>query len=197
MFVQRLHQFATLQEIGEKIEKGFVNTRELKHFLGQICCESYPNAAQFRSERDSLEANSPTYSESFECPESRQWGEWKLGRIPKFLFDDASWSVSSPSSAPAEDEGFKQQFSKALQYYMSRCQHHIHRLVVNPITKEEKRIVPHACASRKNKKECKHEAPWTNRVSPEWMKEPVLICKGIAKGLSSKRVACEIGWDRH
>ena len=52
---------------------------------------------------------------------------------------------------------------------------------LTPKTKQEKRLVPNACASRKNKRECKHEAPWTNRLSPEWMTTPLLVCKGIAK----------------
>ena len=34
MFVQRLHQYSTLQDIADKIEKGLVNATDLKHFLG-------------------------------------------------------------------------------------------------------------------------------------------------------------------
>ena len=34
---------------------------------------------------------------------------------------------------------------------------------------------------KKNKNECKHGAPWTNKMSPEWMTQPLLVCKGIAK----------------
>ena len=64
---------------------------------------------------------------------------------------------------------------------MSRCQHHIHRLVTDPKTKQEKRIIPNACMGKRNKKECKHEAPWSNRVSPAWMTRPLLVCKGSAK----------------
>ena len=58
MFVQRLHQFATLKEIGQKIEEGLVEATELKHFLGQICCEKYPDVERFRQERESLENTS-------------------------------------------------------------------------------------------------------------------------------------------
>ena len=36
------------------------------------------------------------------------------------------------------------------------------------------------------KKECKHEAPWTNRVSPDWMTSPLLVCKNIAKQFKLK-----------
>ena len=31
-----------------------------------------------------------------------------------------------------------------------------------------------------NQAKCKHEAPWTNRVSPTWMTKPLLVCRGIA-----------------
>ena len=83
----------------------------------------------------------------------------------------------------------------ALQHFMSRCQHHVHRLVTDPKTKEEKRLVPNACAAKHNKKECKHEAPWTNRVSPEWMTEPLVVCKGLAKkfGLRTRGVRNWLG----
>ena len=81
---------------------------------------------------------------------------------------------------------FKEQYNNALQYFMSRCQHHIHKLATDPKTKEQKRLVPNACASKKNRKECKHEAPWTNRVSPTWMSTPLTVCKGIAKKFGLK-----------
>ena len=67
------------------------------------------------------------------------------------------------------------------QYVQSHCQHHVHKLVRNPKTGEKKRMIPNACACKNNPKECKHEAPWTNRVSPKWMTQPLLVCKGLAK----------------
>ena len=33
LFVQRLHQFATLEDIAKKMQDGLVNSSELKHFL--------------------------------------------------------------------------------------------------------------------------------------------------------------------
>ena len=104
-----------------------------------------------------------------------------MGRPPRFLYDDARAPVNSPALATRDGEAFKETSDGALQYFMSRCQHHIHRRVVDPKTKQEKRLGPNACASKKNKRECKREAPWTNRVSPEWMTTPLLVCKGIAK----------------
>ena len=59
MFVQRLHQFSTLKAIAAKLAEGLVKATELKHFLGQLCCESYPDAEQFLRERETLERNFP------------------------------------------------------------------------------------------------------------------------------------------
>ena len=59
----------------------------------------------------------------------------------------------------------------------ARCQHHIHRLD----TATGKRFIPNACRSKTKPGACKHEAPWTDRVSPRWMREPLLICQGLAK----------------
>jgi len=189
MFVQRLHQFATLKEIAEKLEEGLVRAEELKHFLGQICRVSYPDLEQFKNERESLEKNFPTYGENTECQEgTRKWGEIKLGRLPSKLYDDArdmpdSFARSSckRTTSPVHLNGgaeFASFFWRAFQFFQSRCQHHIHKRVVDPKTKQEKRLIPNACASKKNKKECKHGAPWTNRVNHD---KPLIVCKGIAK----------------
>ena len=45
----------------------------------------------------------------------------------------------------------------------------------------EKRVIPNACRSSANQAKCKHEAPWTNRMSPAWMTQPLVVCKGVAK----------------
>ena len=159
MFVQRLHQFATLKEIADRITEGLVNATELKHFLGQICCESYPDANQFLQERDSLEKNFPAYSESSECSGPPMRGGLKLGRMPRFLYDDARTALHSSPCGHNEQaaklcggdggEAFRYEFARALQYFMSRCQHHIHRMVIDPKTKQERRLVPNPCASKK------------------------------------------------
>eukprot|EP00959_Pyramimonas_sp_CCMP1952_P150958 3159070-Pyramimonas_sp.AAC.1 len=190
MFVQRLHQYATLKEIAEKIEEGLVQAEELKNFLGEICCESYTDVQQFNRDRASLEENFPTYAEKTECSGTDpRWGEFNLGRLkmytdsredPECSTRSAQDKTTSPVNT-SEGDGFRAWFNRAFQYFQSRCQHHIHRLVVDPKTKQEKRLIPNACRSKNNKRECKHEAPWTNRVSPEWMTAPLLVCKGIAK----------------
>eukprot|EP00959_Pyramimonas_sp_CCMP1952_P202815 4241703-Pyramimonas_sp.AAC.1 len=96
--------------------------------------------------RSSLEQNFPTYSEASECSGLPSWGELKLGRLS--LHDDARTGVgSSAQGAPGEAQKlgmscdgatFKAKCNNALQYFMCRCQHHIHRLVMDSKTKQEK-----------------------------------------------------------
>ena len=46
LFVQRLHQFASMKEIAVALEAKLVCAQELKDFLSNICCESYSNLAE-------------------------------------------------------------------------------------------------------------------------------------------------------
>ena len=197
-FVQRLHQFASMKEIAELLEAKLVHAQDLKDFLANICCEQYADVHLHRREVASLEANFPTYSEKTECTNGFRWGAFKLGRLPRFLWEDvekiteeikfpaaqldshavqsaALSPTSSPEEAHLDAARYKQRFAEAFQYFQSRCQHHIHKLV------NGKRVVPNACRSRSKPTECKHEAPWTNRVSPVWMTQPLLVCKGLAR----------------
>ena len=145
-----------------------------------------------------LEENFPAYSEKTECVDGKpMWGEVKLGRIPEFIYEDAAndnandggvrnfyidevlhsiTGISNAHSAePDSCQAYKGKFDRCFQYLQSRCQHHIHKLV------NGKRIIPNACRSKTRANECKHGAPWTKQMSPTWMTEPVLICKGLAK----------------
>lgn len=80
-----------------------------------------------------------------------------------------------------DDNAYQANFAHCFQYFQSRCQHHIHKLV------NGKRIIPNACRSKTRQNECKHGAPWTDQVSPEWMTQPLLICKGLAKRFNLRR----------
>ena len=167
-FVQRLHQFANMKEIARDLQEGLVHASDLKNFLSNICCESYNDPSQFEEERSYIESAFPAFSEKTEALAEQRWGEVQLGRIPAFIYEDSKGDDDSPIM-------FKERFNRAFQFFQSRCQHHIHREV------NGKRPVPNACRSKTKPKECKHEAPWTNRMSPEWMRGPLLMCKGLAK----------------
>ena len=164
-------------QIAEMLEEKLVHASELKEFVGNICCETYADTDSHRANIPYVEANFPSYSEVPETQGDMTWGEYKLGRIPQFLYEDARrLQADEILSAPTfgTDE-FKQTFQRAFQFFQERCQHHIHKLV------DGKRVVPNACRSKTKPKECKHEAPWTIRLSPTWMTNPILVCKAIAK----------------
>ena len=82
------------------------------------------------------------YTESTECVGKPLWGEVKLGRIPAFIYEDAQevFTELRPQAMEEEAATYKEKFNKAFQYYQSRCQHHVHKLV------NGKRIIPNACS---------------------------------------------------
>ena len=158
-----------MREIAQLLEQRLVTAQELKDFLASICCERYENLEQFDNERASLEKSYPTYSEAQECGTDVRWGDFKLGRLPAFLYEDLSsrsqyvedsnQMSQSPVMSQAEDYGdaaqYRTTFGRAFQYFQSRCQHHTHKMV------NGKRIVPNACRSKCKPNQCKHEAPWS------------------------------------
>ena len=89
LFVQRLHQYCTLKEIAELLAAKLVETKDLKNFLANICCETYTDIEKHRANVEYLEAHFPAYSESSECQGEPIWGDFKLGRLPQFLYADA------------------------------------------------------------------------------------------------------------
>ena len=84
-------------------------------------------------------------------------------------------TAERPVTSAMDGATYMQKFYAAFQYFQSRCQHHIHQLSGG------KRPIPNSCRSKSKPSECKHEAPWTHRMSPTWMTEPLAICKGLAK----------------
>ena len=173
LFIQRVHQYSTMQEIAALLEEAIIESVELKQFLENLCVSTYTDLPKHLSEQEELEKNFPVYSEDTECAGEPVWGDVKLGRIPAFLYEDAQEVQSKiRSQTMAHDAAsFKAKFDHAFQYFQSRCQHHIHKI------KNGKRIIPNACKSKQNNNECKHGSPWNNLVSPEWMQGPLLICE--------------------
>ena len=100
----------------------------------------------------------------------RRGGIW----FPYFIFFDRPLLLPRRTPHSSIFSHARGPVSRAADF-QSRCQHHIHKMV------NGKRIVPNACRSKAKPTVCKHEAPWTNRVSPPWMTAPLVVCKGIAK----------------
>ena len=92
IFAQRAHQFTDLQEIGKRLEAGLLAADDLKNYLSNVCCESYPDVARAMDERSKVEHSFPSFAEKQECDSAPPytWGNWKLGRVPQFVYDDAA-----------------------------------------------------------------------------------------------------------
>ena len=62
-FGQRLHQYHSLYGIAKLLQEGIASAQELKDFLSNICCESYPDLAQYDANIADVEQNWPKFSE--------------------------------------------------------------------------------------------------------------------------------------
>jgi hypothetical protein len=168
-----------LKEIAELIEKGLASLDEFKQYISHICTEAYPDAERHEEEKKDIEVHWPRFDENCDATDGTcVWGDTRSGRIPSFVYNDRSFQQvqADAESRTQEASAYKAKYLKAFQYSQARCQHHMH-----PISKvTQKRVIPHACrpVGRKNKIECKHGAPWVEKLNYEG---PLLICKKIAK----------------
>ena len=92
-FIQRLHQYCNMVEIAERLEQALVNAADLKNYINNICCTTYPDVEKFNEDRDDLEKHFPSYAEYQEhqnTEQPRHCGECRLGQIPAFVRRDAS-----------------------------------------------------------------------------------------------------------
>ena len=109
LFVQRLHQFGTLQEIAENLEKGSRESDELKQLLASICVTSYSDLQTHLSDLPMLERDFPKYAEDTEVsPGHPVWGNVKLGRIPGFIYEDAKEDDTATGQASKTSEATRQ-----------------------------------------------------------------------------------------
>ena len=160
-----------------KLQEGLLKAEELQHYHAHICTESYPDLQHFVDNEEYIEDHCPAYSETSECTGAvKRWEAHKLGRVPGFVH-------KQPALEPA---AYAKQFDTTLQYYMERCQHHLHPLRFSEKEKKKIRIVPNGCLGAHTGKRCKHEFPKTNRVRVTSDAVPLLICKGIAKQFKLK-----------
>lgn len=108
LFVQRLHEYATMQEIADAFQTGLAQSWKLKLFVSNICCERYANLEAHQAKVEYLEDNFPAYSgKKAECERECGWGSVKLGRLPEFLYTDASRLREQESglATQGQDEG--------------------------------------------------------------------------------------------
>jgi len=172
-----------------------ITADDLKRFTENLCNENYPLSDALEAEVNELERRWPCFKET-DCEEQNptmEWGNFRYGRIPPFVWNDTGADYSSikpsmsPSSAKVLQEelhsdalAYQTQFARALQENLKCVQHHIHPKKSDPKKKSgsQKRTIPNACLSSKSGKECKAGFPMDNRLN---FGRPVLLCKGLAK----------------
>ena len=143
------------------------------------------------------------------------WGDLKLGRMPAFVRDDGGQNQAMAQGMSEEQRRscreqldadaavYKRRFDAALQYFQARCQHHIHPLRTTKKQgateprgmkrcrgqglETEIRIIPNACRAKGKPNECKHEAPWTNKLNCGRGARALLVCPGLAKKRKLRR----------
>ena len=87
-----------MEEIATKLEQALVHAVELKQFLANLRVTSYSDVQAFADEQNNSENHFPVYSETTECDTDKEWGAYKLGRIPEFCYTDASSTTTSVSA---------------------------------------------------------------------------------------------------
>ena len=91
----------------------------------ELCVEQYANLEAHEENVEYLEKNFPAYSENTECEQKCEWGSVKLGRLPEFLYTDASRLREEDSGiewkGPDEEAAqYKAQFWSAFQYFQDQ-----------------------------------------------------------------------------
>ena len=191
-YVQRVHQYKSLEEIGKLLEEALVTAADLKRFAEHLCNESYPLSEGLDEEINELERQWPCFKETdgaAQTPDgaaqtpTTTWGEHRIGRIPPFVWEDrgttysdvgASASPAAMSALHADAKAYSEHFARALQENLKSAQHHIHPKK----GASQQRTIPSTCLSSKSGKECKAGFPLDNRMHSG---RPVLLCKGLAK----------------
>lgn len=197
VYVQRLHQHKTLQDIMDIIKKDLTQVNALKEFQSWACREEHFLLKMHDAEIEDIERDWPAY---------KAVADNKLCVLPAFLASDPSTStwiqlVSSSGAgelsegAPSIDEQglsapfearllreqassdavvWRKKYMKHVQYVFSRVQHHMHK--INPAT--GKRCPLTACKKAGTKKDlCKHDFPKLAQMSNVVR----LVCKGVAR----------------
>ena len=191
-FVQRLHQYCTLQEIAELIKKRAVTASDWKDFVANLCCEHYPDEKSASGELPEIEKEWPRFKEegTTTCGAApTTWGKDRMGRHAPFLRQDKGDAYEDAvgegaqcklEALRADAAEYKRKFNTSLQFNQLRVQHHIHPM--DPHTK--KRYLPNTCKHLGHGKECKHDFPLTSRLNRG---KPLLLCKGLVKKMQLKR----------
>ena len=170
LYVQMLHQFSTLAEIGALLREGLVSVDAMKHFISVARCAAYPNLELFKEERANIEQTWPAYAKDL-----------SLSRPPRWAFDTVVPRLDSPdrlytSEWLAEGAEWEGIYMARLQHTFSRMNHHIHP-VCDKATGARRPLS--SCTTKSKPKDCRGGFPLDNELTPN----PLFVCACVAQQL--------------
>ena len=164
-FIERAHQYKTLNDIATMIKQGLLCCEELKAYHCWISCESYPDIQKHEHDDEAIERAWPTFQD-----------DTQLGRIPDFIWKDKGPHIYSKEESKedlkADGREYGRRYAKALQHNQSRVQHHRHKKDANGTRKPLA-----ACQDKQHKGECKHGFPKTKVLTDK----ALVVCPGVAQ----------------
>ena len=170
VFLQMVHQFANLAEIGQMLKDRLLSIDELKAFVDHARCAKYPDVQRFEQERNDLESMWPVYAKEDDlCRAPHYIWESINNHVPTSVLQSSTCLVDWRS----EGNDWTELHRQRLQYVLSHMNHHIHPLV-NTETGERRPLA--GCQPKNRPKECKGGFPLADQMTDI----PLLICKCIA-----------------
>ena len=111
LFLQMLIQFVNLCEVADRLREGLLSPEAIKRYVSYVRCASYPNHAQFLSERDAIEKHWPAFvdEDSLCCLPAHLWeqlltgpAEHRSGSTPATADGQTTASDGHPGYASGE-----------------------------------------------------------------------------------------------
>ena len=96
-YVQRLHQYRSLENIGMMLAKALFTADDLKRFTENLCNSNYPLSDALDAQVNELERRGSCFQEAY-CEGQNptlEWGTLCYDRIPPFIWHDTGPYYSS------------------------------------------------------------------------------------------------------
>jgi hypothetical protein len=170
MYIQMLPQFASLQELADKLREGIISSESWKEYVSYVRCAAYPDPATAERARNAVETSWPAYAtdDSLARLSAELWADTAGTTSPHIFrqdFEREAWAIDAAI--------WLARYDARLQHALLHMNHHVHPLV-NEETGE--RRVLQSCRPKDKRNECKSGFPLDAHMTDV----PRLVCKCIA-----------------